>query len=189
MSLHRFYMCVWERQRGVREKERGETHLLGSCGLGWTNCISPVDGWIWNIVEIINGRRNPNCSEKDLSCCHFVTINPTWITLGLNLDLCVEKPASNCPCYGTAFRDLALSFIQCSKQDLPNSLSSSTLILHFMIKLQFQRSSNFVLRERSWHDEITSCFSFRYETLLQNRNVFCRYYRTALKGVDNGPSA
>jgi hypothetical protein len=59
--------------------------------------------WIWRATNrIIYWQGNDEELGENLSQCHFVTTNPTWIDPGANPGLRGERPATNDLSHGTA---------------------------------------------------------------------------------------
>ena len=63
--------------------------------------ISLMDGWVWNIGEMMRGE-----NWCDPIQCQFFETDHTRTGLGLNLDLCGERPAADCLSHGTALMRL-----------------------------------------------------------------------------------
>jgi hypothetical protein len=82
----------------------GGVGLVPKCGCLLTLAYYAFPRWYdfgerrWNDID----RGKPKNSEKNLSQCHFVHQNPTWIDPGANPGLPGERPATNHLSHGTA---------------------------------------------------------------------------------------
>jgi hypothetical protein len=59
----------------------------------------PPDIWVWRIAAELYRQGKRKKTEKNLSQCHFVTINPTWTDPSANPVLRGDRPVINGPCY------------------------------------------------------------------------------------------
>lgn len=62
---------------------------------------SLMDEWVWNTGEMMRGE-----NWCDSIQCQFFVTDHTRIGLGLNRDLCGERPAADCQSHGTALMQL-----------------------------------------------------------------------------------
>jgi hypothetical protein len=123
--------------------------LCGTVAINWSIVQPADDAWMnmeqqWDDTD----QGKPKDLEKNLSQCHFVRHKSHWTSLGANLGLCCEKPATNHLCYGMALLcdENAGSYLQLPNKEMLRPVLIMILCAYHKTVAQFTSLSLCVIQ-------------------------------------------